>query len=253
MGDSSKKSRVKKRCAHTYFPWHQSYCLAILLAPIAVYAAGTSFSSPANLGPGFDPNVQSVGSHVYVAWTDKGGGIMFRSSSDGGHSWNGVKIVGRGGQYPIMSVSGTHVYIVWSSGGINFVSSSNNGASWSPVVKLSSGGAVTPFIASDGTLVSVVYVQSSSTTSFVTTSSNSGSTWTTPFQYSSGNEPQVAVSGANVYVVSDTSSKANVEFGVSHDGGKSFTMSSLPAGSEPWVAASGSKRVRGMGNKGPPE
>ena len=224
--------------------------LAILLPSLAVSAAGTSFSPPANLGPGLNPNVQSAGNNVYVAWTDKSGGIMFRSSSDGGHSWNAVKKVGGGGQYPIMAASGSHVYIVWSSGGINFVSSTDNGKTWSKAVKLSPPGAVTPFIAADGSHVSVVYVQSSSSTSFVTTSSNSGGTWTTPFQFSSGPEPQVAVSGMNVYVMSDGVNKAHVEFAVSHDSGKSFTSSALAAGSEPWIVATGSKVYAAWETKG---
>ncbi len=175
---------------------------------------------------------------------------MFRSSSDGGHSWNAVNKIGGGGQYPIMAASGTRVYIVWSSGGINFVSSNDNGKSWSKTVKLSPTGAVTPFIAADGSLVSVVYVQSSSSTSFVTSSSNAGGTWTKPFQFSNGPEPQVAVSGANVYVMSDDVNKAHVEFGVSHDSGRTFTTSALAAGSEPWIVATGSRVYAAWETKG---
>src|SRR5579862_7984559 len=207
----------------------------ILLPTLAVSVAGTSFSTPVNLGAGLDPNVQSVGNHVYVAWTDKSGGILFRASSDAGKNWNPVVKVGGGGEYPIISATGSHVYIVLSSGGINFVSSSNYGASWSKPIKVGPKGAVTPFIASTGSLVSVVFDQSSSSSSFVTSSSNSGGMWTKPLQYSDGPEPQVAVSGNNVYVMSDTVAKAHVEFGVSHDSGKTFTMSSLAPGSEPWI------------------
>src|SRR6202030_2356254 len=117
-------------------------------------------------------------------------------------------------------------------------------------VKVGPSGAVTPFIASDGALVSVVFDQSNGATSFVTTSSNSGGTWTKHFQYSSGPEPQVAVSGSNVYVMADSASKAHVEFGVSHDSGKTFALSSLAAGSEPWIVASGSNVYAAWETKG---
>src|SRR5579871_182839 len=90
-------------------------------------ASGNSFSTPLKLGAGTNPNVQSAGSHVYVAWTDDNNGIMFRSSSDSGHTWSSTVKVGNGGQYPIISANGNSVYVVWSSRGINFASSSDNG------------------------------------------------------------------------------------------------------------------------------
>src|SRR5579871_6048143 len=92
------------------------------------HAAVPTFSPPVKLGAGFDPNVQSVGSNVYVAWTDKSGGIMFAASTNGGNSFSAAIKVGSGGQYPIMSAEGNNVYIVWASNGINFVASTSNGA-----------------------------------------------------------------------------------------------------------------------------
>src|ERR1700731_2767905 len=99
----------------------------IFVAHGATPASGTS----ARFGPGFNPNVQSVGSKVYVTWTDKSGGIFFKASTNDGACWNPAVKVGNGGQYPIMSANGSDVYIVWASNGINFVASSNNGGSWS--------------------------------------------------------------------------------------------------------------------------
>ncbi|MDA4111373.1 MAG: glycoside hydrolase [Thaumarchaeota archaeon] len=203
-----------------------------------VQASGSSFSTPVNLGPGFDPNVQSVGNHVYVAWTDKSGGIFFRASSDGGQSWGNTLRVGSGGQYPIMSASGNQVYMVWASAGLNFVNSSDNGATWSKPHKLVSNG-ITPFIASKGALVSVVYLGGSGG-SYVMSSSNSGGTWTTPFEYSNGPEPQIAMSGTNIYVSADALDRSHIQFAVSHDSGKTWKINALEGGSESWVVATGS-------------
>src|ERR1700730_17298317 len=147
--------------------------LAILVMPtLLVSASGGAFTIPVNLGAGFNPNVQSAGSNVYVAWTDKSAGIMFRSSSNGGQSWNTIVKVGSGGQFPIISATGGHIYIVWSSGGINFVSSANGGVNWSKPMKISPAGGIPPYVASDGAFVSVVFNQGSSSTSYVTSSSD---------------------------------------------------------------------------------
>ena len=214
-------------------------------------ASGTTFSSPLKLVSGSDPNVRSVGSHVYVAWTDGSKGIMFRSSADGGHTWSSEIEVGSGGQYPIMSANGNNVYLVWSSGGLNFISSPDNGATWSKPIKLSPDGAITPFIASNGAFVSVVYLsKAAGGQSYVTSSSNSGLTWTTPFQFSNGPEPQIAISGSNVYVIADNVDKSHVQFAVSHDSGATWKISSVDSGSEPWIVVTGSNVYAAWETKG---
>ncbi|MFI5420343.1 MAG: hypothetical protein ACHQ1H_05200 [Nitrososphaerales archaeon] len=193
------------------------------------------------MGSGFNPNVQSSGSNVFAAWTDKSNGIIFRASSNGGQTWGPAIEVGAGGQYPIMSVSGNFVYMVWSSGGIMFASSSDSGATWSTPIKLTSSGGITPYIASNGKLVAVVYLSDAKTgASYVLSSSDSGVSWTKPFQFSNGPEPQIAISGSNLYAIADDINKAHVQFAVSHDSGKSWKVSSLGPGSEPWIVASGS-------------
>ena len=205
------------------------------------HASGNSFSSPVNLGTGFDPNVQSSGSNVYVAWTDKNNGIEFRASGNGGTTFGSTIKVGSGGQYPIMSVTGNHIYMVWSSGGIMFASSADMGATWSTPIKLSPGGAITPYIASNGALVAVVYLSSANSgASYVLASGDGGASWTKPFQFSNGPEPQAAISGSNIYAIADDINKAHVQFAVSHDSGKNWKISSLNPGSEPWIVATGS-------------
>lgn len=228
--------------------------LAILLISsfaFVSHAAVPTFSPPVKLGAGFDPNVKSVGNNVYVTWTDKSGGIMFAASTNSGNSFSPAIKVGPGGQYPIMSTSGSNVYIVWASNGINFVASASNGAtgSWSKPMKLAAAGSITPFITSDGAVVSVVYL-SGTGGSFVTSSSDSGKTWTTPFQFSNGPEPQIAVSGSNIYVSADELNRAHIQFAVSHDAGLHWKITALAGGSESWLVASGSNVYAAWETKG---
>src|ERR1700730_8931000 len=93
--------------------------LGIFLLPAvlatASYAAGPPvFSTPINLSnnsaKAIDPNVQNVGSKVFVTWTEGSGGIKFRNSSNGGVTWSppitspALRISNKGGvaQYPLM-------------------------------------------------------------------------------------------------------------------------------------------------------
>jgi len=215
-----------------------------------VHAATPTFGPATSFGPGFNPNVQSVGSNVYVTWTDKSGGIYFKTSPNDGATWNPTVRVGSGGQYPIMSASGNDVYIVWASNGINFVASTNNGATWTKSVKLASSGAITPYIASDSSVVSVVYLSTVGGGSNVTSSTDGGKTWTKPFQYSNGPEPQIAVSGPNVYVSADELNRSHIQFGVSHDSGQTWKVTGLEQGSESWLVASGSNVYAAWETKG---
>src|SRR5579872_4063561 len=216
----------------------------IFLTPRA-QASGLSFNHPYALGPGFNPNMQSIGSNVYVAWTDKSNGILFRSSSNDGASWLSSVKIGNGGNYPIMSASENYIYVVWSAGGILFTASANNGVSgsWSKPLKVSPVGvsAITPYIASNGKLVSVVYYVNN-VGSFVTSSADGGITWTKPFEYSNGPEDQVAISSSTVYAIADEFNRVHIQFAVSHDSGQTWKVNtnSLPPGSEAWLAATGS-------------
>jgi hypothetical protein len=220
--------------------------VGLLLIPslsLRVQASGLQFGSTYKLGPGVDPNIQAVGSNVYVAWTDHSNGIFFKASSNDGQTWASPVKIGTGGNYPIMSANGNYVYVVWSAGGLLFTSSSSKGVSGSWLAKpirVSSGtGAITPYIASDGQNVSVVYYINN-VGSYVTSSTNAGKTWTTPYEFSNGAEPQVAMSGGNVYAIADNVDRSHALLAVSHDSGKTWVIDSLPAGSEEWIVATGS-------------
>jgi len=217
-----------------------SLAFLVFMMPVLVVSASTpSFGTAVKLGTGFNPNVQSVGSNVYVAWTDKTGGIFFRASANNGQTWGSLVKIGSGGQYPIMSVSGSMLYVVWAGPAIMFTSSSD-GVHWTKPIKISGNGAITPFIASNGKLVSVVYLSRAGGGSNVTCSSNGGLTWTKPFQYSSGPEPQVAISGTNIYASADALDRSHIQFAVSNNSGLTWKINALQGGSESWLAASGS-------------
>src|ERR1700730_15629334 len=84
------------------------------------------FSSPLNLSndafSAKQPNVQNIGSHVYVSWTESARGIYFRSSPDNGTTWSPpldsppkkLSLKGGTAQYPLMAAFGSDVYVVWS-------------------------------------------------------------------------------------------------------------------------------------------
>src|ERR1700730_9124365 len=102
------------------------FLIPAVLATTSYAVSPPVFSTPLNLsndsGRAIDFHVQNVGSKVFVTWTEGAGGIKFRNSSNGGVTWSppitnpAIKISGSGGvaQYPLMSVNGSNVYVVWS-------------------------------------------------------------------------------------------------------------------------------------------
>ncbi len=239
------------------------FALALFVLPSLVtasYASGPTFSTPINLsndlGRAIDPNIQNVGSKVYVVWTEGSGGIMFKASPDGGVTWNAtLKISNRGGvsQYPLMSANGSNVYVVWSQT-INKVlqvfeaTSINSGTSFSKPVQLTfantAGGYITPVIASWGSNVYIAYVNASNQESYVTCSATAGVSWTSAYLFGTFHEPQLAAVGGNyVYAVSDHSlqvSSNNCGIGAKQ-GDVNWTDDTPAVGvhAEPWLAASG--------------
>jgi len=203
-----------------------------------------------------DPNVQNSGSNVYVSWTEGSHGIYFRASPNNGTTWNppitsaALRISNSGGttQFPLMTDSGSNVYIVWSqttgSGTplqLYFAVSKNYGASFSKPVVLDTSssvgsGAITPAIAASGTDVYVAWL-ASGVGNYVISSTNNGSTWGSPVKLSSLREPQLAASGSYAY-------EAGVgALYVSTNNGVTWTNERIAVGSEPWIAAYGSNVI----------
>ncbi|MDA4130159.1 MAG: hypothetical protein OK457_05275, partial [Thaumarchaeota archaeon] len=189
-----------------------------------------SFSKPINIShdtaSAQDPNVQSVGTHVYAVWTERSGGIKFRASPDGGVSWGpplnkpALTISSPGGtsQYPLMSANGSSIYVVWAQTigrtGLQIMeaTSTNAGVSFRKPVQLTfgspTGGFIGPVISSWGKNVYIAYDNNTGGQhSFVTCSSNAGAlgSWTHPFQFGVYHEPQIAAWGGKyVYAIGDT-------------------------------------------------
>jgi BNR repeat protein len=174
-----------------------------------------------NPGPSTGPQIAVSGSNVYVAWVDETAGnreILLRRSTDNGATWKFVKNLSNnlGDSYlGQIVVSGSNVYVVgqdetpgnWE---IFFRRSTDNGATWKPAVNVSNnpGPSTGPQITASGSNVYVVWDQKnlSETLSdvFFKRSTDNGATWK-PFKNLSSNGhslgPDLAVSGANVFVV----------------------------------------------------
>jgi len=214
---------------------------------------GKSVNISADSASAQDPNVQNVGTHVYVVWTERSGGIKFRSSPDGGITWNPpltkppIRISNIGGtaQYPLMSANGTNVYVVWAqtigSSGLQIMeaTSTNSGTSFNHPVQLTTGspagGYIGPVIASWGNNVYVAYDNSSNGQhAFVTCSSNAGLSWTRVHQYGVYHEAQIYAWGGNyVYAIADYGNS----LAESSNNCGSFQNVNLTANiiSEPWI------------------
>jgi len=145
--------------------------------------------------------------------------------------------------YPMLSAVGSDVYVLWSQNTasakpmqIYFSASSDNGIHFSTPVVIDTTttlSSLTPVVASYGS--NIVVGWTASVHSYIRTSLNGGGTWGSVLSLSSNHEPQVAISGNNVYAISDGG-----HFAVSHDAGSTWTMKSIGTDSEPWIAASGS-------------
>src|SRR5579872_2944164 len=143
------------------------------------------------------PMIASVGSNVYVAWTEESHGIYFRSSSNNGLMWTpstslpAKKLSLNGGgsaSYPVISANGSNVYVAWPEtksglGQIFVAASKDNGISFSSPKAVSVFGynSVTPVIASAGGNVYVAWRQTTVSTGSayieIATSNDNGATW----------------------------------------------------------------------------
>jgi hypothetical protein len=200
---------------------------------------------------------------VYVSWTEQSGGILFRSSSDGGSTWSpptssaALKLSSSGGvaSYPLMAEYGSYVYVVWSQtpkasepAQIYLAVSSNSGGSFSPAILVHSDASIaetTPVIATWGSTVYVAWIQSSQ--SWVASSTNNGASFGTPFEISTMHEPQLAAAGSHGYAIAD----GKALYVTSNNGG-SWTKVTISGccGAEPWIMASGANVVASWETKG---
>ena len=194
--------------------------------------SGATFSNtPINLSNNTEfsshPQIAASGNNVYVIWFDRttgNGDIYFRRSTDSGATFrdtiNLSNDTGMSGS-PQIAVSGNNVYVVWYDNRINensqifdeiyFKRSTDGGASFSNTpINLSNttGGSYSPQIAASGNNVYVVWRDQTTGNAdiFFARSTDGGVTFNSiPINLSNNTgrsaEPQIAVSGNNVYVV----------------------------------------------------
>lgn len=230
-------------------------------------SAAPSFTPAINLsndnGKAQEPNIQNSGSNVYVAWTEGNKGILFRSSPDNGTTWNpplsssATRLSPKGGttQYPLMTVFGPDVFVVWSQSSgsgsslqVYIAASTNYGATFSPAVLVDpSPGTtqITPVVAAYGSDVYVAWTANGA--SVVAASTNNGASFGPAFQYSFQHEPQLAASGSYAYAVADGGALY-----ISSNNGATWHQVFIAGccGAEPWIQASGSNVIVAWETKG---
>ena len=212
---------------------------------------GVSFGTPINLsnntGFSFNPQIAAVGNNVYVTWQDSTTAgsnfdIFFASSNNNGVSFGTpINLSNNTGpsSNPQIAVSGNNVYVTWfddtpGNRDIFFAVSNNNGVSFGTPINLSNntGGSSNPQIAASGNNVYVTWHDDTPAGSngdiFFASSNNNGVSFGTPINLSNntGNSsnPQIAISGNNVYVTwfDDTPGNRDIFFAVSNNNGTSF-------------------------------
>ena len=229
--------------------------MPVLLASVSALSVSTPMNLSNDSYNATYPNIQNVGNNVYAVWTEEAHGIWFRVSTDGGQVWSSairLSPTGNGApDFPLMTAIGTDVYVVWSQkASIYIAASTTSGASFSTAIIVSGtiASSQTPVVAAYGNDVYVAFDGGGH--SYVTASSNNGVTWTSPFEYSTGPEPQIAAWGTNAYAVADASSRASNVVAVTNNNGLTWTKSGTTSGSEPWVSAYGSNVIVAWETKG---
>jgi len=205
-----------------------------------------------NTGDSTNPNVAVSGSDVFVAWEDTTGGNreILLISSLGGQNFTTVRNVTQtagDSLNPRLAVSGSNVYLLWEdtnntgNGQIMFAKSSDRGATFTSARSLSNatGDSTNPNVAVSGGNVYALWEQvNTNTTSdaansevMFAKSSDAGTTFTSARTLSNNpgvsTNPNVAVSGGNVYVAweDDTAGGSEIILVRSTNNGVNFAPS----------------------------
>jgi hypothetical protein len=219
----------------------------------------------------YDQQIAAVGNKSYVVWTDEttgDGDIYFKRSIDSGATFSNTTInlsnnTGSS-ENPQIAVFGNNVYVVWRDNialemfDILFKRSIDSGATFSnTTINLSNntGSSLDPQIAVSGSNVYVVWADETTGNRdiYYIRSIDSGASFFAIKILSENNtgrsdDPQIAVSGSNVYVewTDLTTGNGDIYFIRSIDGGASFfatknlSENNNGASTEPKIAVSGS-------------
>jgi len=247
--------------------WKKSVLgLSLLLAAAAAFGADWTTKQLTNTTGNIAAKRIAVNNaNVYVVWTDDAAGpteLYFRKSGDSGKSWKTPKRLSAAGEYafsPDVAVNGSNVYVVWEqNSALYFRKSANGGGKWKPAVKIAAPELYPKNIriAVSGLNIYVVWDQADTEIPgvnlvFIMKSANRGKTWGTPValteRTAENSYPDVAASGANVYVVWQRNpSLGDIFFRRSADAGKTWqaevNLSDTPTveSRDPGVEAQGS-------------
>jgi hypothetical protein len=166
------------------------------------------------------PQIAASGAFVHITWYDDGpGDAMYRRSTNSGASFKPIVNLSNSGNVDTflskvaLAVSGAKVYVAWDdfydSKDVLLRSSTNNGMSFGGEVNLSGGAGVNSAaldLAATGNFAYAVWGDGPGVyETWFSRTTNSGGAWSAKVNLSNNaggsSGQQVAVSGANVYVV----------------------------------------------------
>ncbi len=192
--------------------------LLIVLVPLR--AAWTTQRLTNDSGASFEPAIAINGSDIYVVWSNETPGrrdIYFKKSSSGAATWQSTHRLTENSlnsRNPKIAVNGSSVYVVWEDHaqgheGIYFRRSLNGGATWQNArrIALSLGFAWSPAIAVSGSNIYVAWndIAPENYEIYFRKSADGGGTWQSVQRLTnnsgSSDNPALAVSGSNVYIV----------------------------------------------------
>ena len=220
---------------------------------------GANYSSPSNLSNDADqsraPSIAISNSNIFVVWSGGSGSnseIFFARSTDGGASFSIANISQNSGfsYTPQLAASGSNVYVVWNDNtdgnlDIMFARSTDGGDSFIGPTNISAnpGGSYTPQLAVSGSNVFILWNDNTdgNLDVMIAKSIDDGATFAGALDLSDplglngayADYPQIALYNANVYVIWQGSSQAEVSMytdtldiymAASTDAGNNFNM-----------------------------
>lgn len=192
----------------------------MLIVSSPLRAAWTTQRLTNDSGASFEPAIAIDGPNVYVVWSNETPGrrnIYFKKSSSGGATWQGVHRFTESSpnsRNPKIAVNGSSVYVVWEDHaqgheGIYLRRSLNRGETWQSARRLVNSlvFAWSPAIAVNGSNIYVAWsdIAPANYEIYFRKSADGGATWQSTERLTnnsgSSDNPALAVSGSNVYIV----------------------------------------------------
>ena len=216
---------------------------------------GTTFDTVNNIsnnntGSSSDPEIGTSSNNVYVVWTDTSSNkseIFYRQSIDAGVNFGGLKelsktrsVNGEFALYPRIITHGNNVYVAWQDkvmGGneIFFRASNDAGNKFTGIKNLSrnnTGDSISPVVAANANNTFVVWSDNSPGKNeiLLRASLDNGNTFggvkNVSWNEGSSYDPQLAISGPNLYALWEDNSQGGINFDLifrsSSDGSRNF-------------------------------